>query len=46
MEQFMEEHGGIIVSGIISIITLGLMLMTVMAAGNMEVSSLAAIMGA
>lgn len=46
MEQFMTEHGQIIVSGMISVIMLTIIFMIMAAVSNMEAYSLSAIMGA
>jgi hypothetical protein len=45
MEQFITEHGGIIVSGIVSVIALMIIFGVIAAAGNMDVYALSAIMG-
>lgn len=46
MEQFMTEHGQIIVSGMISVIMLTIIFMIMAAVSNMEAYSLSSIMGA
>lgn len=45
MEEFLTEHGGIIVSGIVSIITVVLILIVMIAVSNMDLFTLNSIMG-
>lgn len=45
MEQFLTEHGGIIVSAIVSIISLAIIFAVIAAVGSMDVYSLTAIVG-
>lgn len=45
MDQFITEHGGVIVSGIISVISIILIFMVVIAVSNMDAYALTAIGG-
>lgn len=45
MDNFITEHGGIIVSGIVSVATLVIMFLVMMAVSNMDAYSMSAIMG-
>ena len=45
MEQFITEHGGIIISGIISVISIILIFMVIIAVSNMDAYALTAMGG-
>lgn len=45
MEQFLTEHGGVLVSGIVSLISLGIIFAVIAAAGNMDAYALSGIVG-
>ena len=45
MEQFILEHGGVIVSGIISIMTIVIMFLVIKMIGNMDLGSIGALLG-
>ncbi|MCR5429876.1 MAG: hypothetical protein K6E58_01405 [Eubacterium sp.] len=45
MEQFILEHGGTLVSGIVAIMTIVIMFLFVKAMGNMDLSSIGTLVG-
>ena len=45
MEEFISEHGGILISVIISAVLLAIIFIVVAAVGNMEVYAIASISG-
>ena len=45
MEQFISEHGGVIVSGIVTIALLGIIMTVILAAGNMDAYEISKIIG-
>ena len=45
MEEFMSEHGGVIISGIVSVFMVLMIVMVAKAIGSIEIYSLTSIMG-
>lgn len=45
MDQFITEHGGVIVSGVVSCITLIIIFMVIIAVSNMDAYALTVIIG-
>lgn len=45
MEEFISEHGGVLINGIISVFVLTILWVVVFAIGNMNAQALASIMG-
>ena len=45
MENFITEHGGMLLSGIIAIMTIVIMFLIIRAMGNMDLSSLGSLLG-
>lgn len=45
MEEFISEHGGVLVSGIVSVFLLTIIFMVVMTVGNMDTYSITSIIG-
>ena len=45
MEQFISEHGGVIVSGIVTIALLGTIMTVILAVGNMDAYEISKIIG-
>lgn len=45
MEQFISEHGGVIVSGIVTIALLGIIMTVILAVGNMDAYEISKIIG-
>lgn len=45
MEQFVLEHGGVIVSGIISIMTIVIMFLIIKLIGNMDLGCIGTLLG-
>lgn len=45
MEEFISEHGSILISGIVSVFLVMIILMVVMVVGNMNIYSLTSIVG-
>ena len=45
MEQFILEHGGVLVSGIVAIMTIVIMFLIVRAMGNMDLESIGMLLG-
>lgn len=45
MEEFLSEHGGIIVSGIVSIFTVILIIIVMIAVSNMDAFSVTSLIG-
>lgn len=45
MEQFISEHGGVIVSGIVTIALLGIIMTVILATGNMDAYEISKIIG-
>lgn len=45
MEEFVSEHGGTIVSGIVTITMFGIFLMIILAIGNMDMYEMTNIIG-
>lgn len=45
MEEFISEHGGVLVSAIVSAFLLTIILLVVMAVGNMDAYSITSIIG-
>lgn len=45
MEEFISEHGGVLISGIVSIFLLTIIFMVVIAVGNMDAYSIISIIG-
>lgn len=45
MEQFILEHGGTLVSGIVAIMTIVIMFLVIQVMGNMDLSSIGALLG-
>lgn len=45
MEEFVSEHGGVLISGIVSIFLLVIIFMVVIAVGNMDAYSIVSIIG-
>ncbi|WP_302625713.1 hypothetical protein [uncultured Eubacterium sp.] len=45
MDLFLSEHGGVIVSGIVSIVSIVLIFMVIIAVSNMEAYGLSEIIG-
>ena len=45
MEEFISEHGGVVISGIVSIFLVAIIFMVVMTVGNMDAYSIVSIIG-
>lgn len=45
MEQFISEHGGVIVSGIVTIALLGIIMTVILAVENMDAYEISKIIG-
>lgn len=45
MEEFMSEHGGVLISGIVSVFMVAIVFMVVIAVGNMGAYSIISIVG-
>lgn len=45
MEEFISEHGGVLISGIVSIFLLTIIFMVIIAVGNMNAYSIISIVG-
>ncbi len=45
MEEFISEHGGVLISGIVSVFLLTIIFMVVLAVGNMDAYSIVSIIG-
>lgn len=45
MEEFISEHGGVLISGIMSVFLLTIIFMVVIAVGNMDAYSIISIIG-
>lgn len=45
MEQFVLEHGGVLVSGIIAIMTIVIMFLIIEVLGNMDLGSISMLLG-
>lgn len=45
MEQFISEHGGVIVSGIVTITLLGIIMTVILTVGNMDAYEISKIIG-
>ena len=45
MEQFMLEHGGVLVSGVIAIMTIVIMFLLIEVMGHMDLTSIASLLG-
>ena len=45
MEQFILEHGGVLVSGIIAIMTIVIMFLFIEVMGNMDLGSIGKLLG-
>lgn len=45
MESFITEHGGMLISGIIAIMTIAIMFLIIKAMGNMDLYSLGMLLG-
>lgn len=45
MEQFILEHGGVLVSGIIAIMTIVIMFLIIEVLGNMDLGSISMLLG-
>ena len=45
MENFITEHGGVLVSGVIAIMTIVIMFLVIRAMGNMDLESIGSLLG-
>lgn len=45
MEQFITEHGGMLISGVIAIMTIAIMFLIVRVMGNMDLESINTLLG-
>ena len=45
MEQFIIEHGGVLVSGVVAIMTIVIMFLLIEVLGNMDLASIGTLLG-
>ena len=45
MEQFIIEHGGVLVSGVVAIMTIVMMFLLIKVMGNMDLVSIGSLLG-
>ena len=45
MEQFIIEHGGVLVSGVVAIMTIVIMFLLIEVLGNMDLASIGLLLG-
>ena len=45
MEQFIMEHGGVLVSGVVAIMTIVMMFLLIKVMGNMDLASIGSLLG-